>query len=295
MITGIDISGYSTVNDIQAVVNGQLPIEFAMARGYNGFRDDSKFVAHRKLLEGARNASGSVLWGAYMYLGYSAQVGSNTWTASAGDAQASNFWSLITAGGKTFQMPAAIDVEENAFLDEAKVRQVVPMPSAEAYCDAYLLPAVQYLTRAMGRRPILYTNPNKILYYLAPALRKEKYKQILECPLWLASYTRGTAPGYMDKISEFWPDWLIWQYAGDVRDWPGCDDLDLNRIKGTRAQLKAWCNDPSAPLPKEGGSEPQPEPKPEPVGDIAQALAAINAKLDGIGRDVTAMRVHYRP
>lgn len=300
MITGIDISGYSTVTDINQVINGQLPVDFAMVRGYNGFRDDSKFVQHRKLMEQARNASGSVLWGAYMYLGYSAQVGSEKWSASGGAGQASNFWSLITAGGRTFQMPPAIDVEENSWIDENKVRQAVPMPSAEAYCDAYLLPAVEYLTKAAGRRPFLYTGPKIILYYLAPALRLPRFAPIRECPLWLAHYTRGTAPGYMDKIGEFWKDWVIWQYAGDVADWPGVDDVDLNRMKGTRAQLKAWCNDPNAPLPKEGTPEPptpQPEP-PQPGVDLSGVIARLDtiaARVNDIDADVTAMRSHFRP
>lgn len=308
MITGIDISGYSTVSDLNAMITGQLPIEFAYVRGYNGFRDDSKFTAHRKLMEQARNASGAVLWGAYMYLGYSAQLGSEKWIAGRGDAQAANFWSLITAGGKTFQLPPAIDVEENRWRDENGVSQTVPMPSAEAYCDTYLLPAVEYLTKAHGRRPIVYSSPNKILYYLAPALRLPKFAPILECPLWLAHYNKSNAPGYMDKIAEIgWKDWLIWQYAGDVSDWPGVDDVDLNRIRGTRSQLKAWANDPKAPFPKEGGPNPDPDPDPEPNPDPVPAdilaalkqidvrLSALQAQVNDIDADVTVVRSHFKP
>jgi GH25 family lysozyme M1 (1,4-beta-N-acetylmuramidase) len=290
MINGIDISGWTTVKDAAALFNDQLLIDFAYIRAHDGFRDDEKFPKHRAMMRDARTKNGSVMWGPYMYLGYTGQIGSRTWTAVRGDYQAQNCWDLATAGGQEHSLPVAIDVEKNRWWD-GKVFQIVPLPNAYTYCDTYLLPAIEFLSDKQGRRPVIYANPDIILNYLAPQLSKPEFSAICECPLWLASWTKaGGEPPYMASIAAKtgWKSWLIHQYAGDVGDYPGVDDVDLNRGVGTRAQWKAWIADASK-LPAEGATDPVTPPPVEPppaVGD----LAALTARVDRLEKFMAAVK-----
>jgi hypothetical protein len=311
MIVGLDGSKWTIVSDPTALVNTEPPVEVVLWRGYDGWRDDPRFVEHRRQTVGLRNKNGSVLWGAYMFLGYSStsEGGGVSYSAARGDAQASNFWSLITAGGIEWQVPAAIDVEYNSFIDDAGNTQRMPLPNVFVYADTYLLPAIRKLRDLMGRLPILYSNPDIILHYLAPLKGQAAYQDIFDCPLWVADYNPVKADGnyaYFTGCSKYWPKWLIHQTRGSVRDWPGTNNIDVNRCQGTRAQWKAWCKDATQPLPQEGlvdpVPEPEPEPTPDPAADWAAAVAQINAKLDAmalqlrdVDADVTVMRSHFRP
>jgi hypothetical protein len=287
-MNGFDISGWTTVNDMSALLTEQLVMDFAWVRASTGYGDDLKYTAFRKLLVNTVGKNGKTIWGPYAFLGYSAQVGSMKWNAARGDAQMKNMMDLAANGGIEFQLPPAIDVENNVYVDNG-VRQVVPMPSVDAYCDAYLLPAIEYLSAQLGRRPVLYASPNIILNYLLPVLQKDKGKPILECALWVASWTKSQVPAYWEDtknaagvvvkhgIRRYWKQWLAHQYAGDVRDYPGVDDIDLIRMPGTRAQLKAWCADDTAPLPNNDLPEP---PPPTPVDPPADDIKARLARLE---------------
>ena len=285
MITGIDFSSWSTIKDIQAVASGQTLVDFAWVRVNHGYGDDQKWTQHRNLIKTARTANGSVLWGAYMFLGYDGSIGSQTWNADGGAKQATSAWALLTAGGADHNLPLAIDAERVRWWD-GKAYQLLPLPSASEYCSAYLSPAIVRATALQGRRPVIYTSPDIILNYLAPVL--PAHPEITACPLWVAAWNKtGTAPNYWNDwkdangntrkgVKNYWSSWLAWQYAGDVRDWPGIDDVDLNRIPGTRAQLKAWLKDPAAPMPAEGAPDPiDPPIEPPTSGDILARVKAL--------------------
>lgn len=310
MITGLDGSMWSAVTDPAAMVNTNPPVEICLWRGYDGWRDDTKFVQHRNQMRGLTNPSGAVLWGAYLFLGYTSSTESGmtimTITAARGDAQASNFWSLITAGGIEWQVPPAIDVEHNSFMDDAGHVQRWPMPTVQQYADTYLLPAIRKLRDLSGRMPILYTNPDRVLHYLSTLFGNAAYQDIFDCPLWIADYNPikpGGSYAWQTAVSKYFPKWLIHQTRGSVSNWPGVSNIDLNRCQGTRAQWKAWCKDATMPLPQEGATDPvppdptpDPTPDPQPIpGDLIDAIARIQAKLDVIGADVTAIREHFRP
>ena len=281
MINGIDISGWTTVTDAQALFNAQLLIDFAYIRAHDGYRDDEKYPKYRAMMRDARTSNGSVMWGPYMFLGYTGAIGSRTWTAVRGDYQAQNCWNLATAGGQEHSLPVAIDVERVRWWD-GKAFQVVPMPNAYTYCDSYLLPAIEFLSEKQGRRPVIYCNPDVILNYLLPQLSKPEFSAIGECPLWLANWTKTQAePPYMATIKAKtpWKTYLIHQYTGDVKDYPGVSDVDLNRGVGTRAMWKAWIKDATA-LPVEGGTDPiviPPPVDPPTTGDAD--LAEIKSRL----------------
>jgi len=174
MINGVDFSSWETITDAHALFNEQALIDFTYIRAHTGFGDDEKFPQFRNVLRDARTPNGSVLWGAYMFLGYSGKAGSRTWNAQRGDYQAQNCWDLITGGGIEWQLPVAIDCENIPFIVDG-VRQYLPLPSAAAYCDTYLMPAIEFLTEKMGRRPVFYSSPNFILNYLSPVLGKSQY------------------------------------------------------------------------------------------------------------------------
>ena len=201
-----------------------------------------------------------------MFLGYSGAIGSRKWNAVRGDLQAQNCWDLATAGGREFQLPVAVDVERIRWWDGSAF-QVLALPSAEVYCRTFLVPAIEFLSEKQGRRPVFYCNPDLILNYLAPVLSRPEFSLIGECPLWLASWTKAQGdPPYMATIRAKtpWKTYLVHQYAPDVKDFPGVDDVDLNRGVGTRAMWKAWIADASK-LPVEGGAEPPPPVEPPPA------------------------------
>lgn len=293
MINGIDISGWTTVTDPQALFNAQLLIDFAYIRAHDGYRDDEKFPAFRKMMRDAKTKNGSVMWGPYMFLGYTGAIGSRTWTAVRGDYQAQNCWNLATAGGQDHSLPVAIDVERVRWWD-GKVFQIVPMPNAYTYCDSYLMPAIEFLSDKQGRRPVIYCNPDVILNYLLPQLSKPEFAAIGECPLWLANWTKTQAePPYMASIKAKtpWKTYLIHQYTGDVKDYPGVSDVDLNRGVGTRAMWKAWIAD-ATKLPIEGGADPiEPPPVvPPTTGDTGARLTALEAQVKALVEWQTKVR-----
>ena len=86
---------------------------------------------------------------------------------------------------------------------------------------------------------------------------------------------------------------MIWQFAGDVKDWPGIDDVDLNRMPGTRTQLKAWMLDPTKPQPREGAVDPQPEPPDEEDPNIPGGktdLTPVLQAIEGVKTTVEAIK-----
>ena len=298
MINALDTAGVNgkTINDAQAMVNGQLIVDVVIIRARDGYRDDQFYAVHRDAVKKATNPSGAALWGTYAYLGYTAKAGAYSWTAQRGDVQAQDYWNLISAGGIEWQVPPALDTENLVYWEKREnpdgtsklVRQTVPMPEVHQYADTYLMPATKFLADKAGRLPLQYLNADKILNYLSPLKQESKYDLLFQCPLWLADWNAlvNGMPSYWTKVQKYFPNLIMHQYKGDVRDWPGVSDVDLNRIPGTRKQLKAWLADKTAPLPSEGGSDPiDPPPVVVPEGvearvkEIEDKLAAIKAIL----------------
>jgi Glycosyl hydrolases family 25 len=269
MIYGLDISSYTTITDpVKTFKEGSQPVDFTYMRGWTGYGDDQKFTAHKKTLLAAVGAGGSILSGCYMWLAYDNGH-------KAGDVQAESFWNTITAGGVWFNMPPAVDVERRRFLANG-TWQYAPLPSVTAYMD-HLHKAVDYLTNKNGRRPVLYSNVDLILNYLYPEIVKTTGAWLLECPLWIAHW-RVAAPfqGYKPNP---WPKerWYFHQVNGDVKDWPGISDVDINKFNGDRAGLKAWCKDASW-VPGDVVVEPPIEPPVPPApGYTAEDMALLDA------------------
>lgn len=296
MITGLDWSSWSTVTDPQAMFNEKEIVDIAFPRAWTGFNDDLEFdnrvsgVSYRKLCETVHTAHGSALWSPFGFVGYSAQVGSLNWSAQRGDVQALNAWGMSTAGGRTFQLPFMVDAEHNSWLDENLVRHIVPINNMDAYCSYFLVPFIEKMSEFLGRRPLFYSNPDFILNYLGrlyydaavPYSMLDKYPIITECPLVIASYSSGTQPSYWSRISKYWPKWLAWQNAGDVKDWPGISDVDHIKCQGTRAQWKLWMNDPTAPLPQDSPTEPTDPPVVEPPVTVTKYYAQVKSSAVGL-------------
>lgn len=256
MINGLDWA-FITPKDPQAMIGAQLPVDFVIVRSRDGFRDDASYKKNAALLPKLTGKQGTILWGSYAYLNYNPG-------SAEGDDQMKQVWDLIApAGEMEWQIPPTIDAERSPS---------GPLPDAKFYFDTRLMPAIDYLSEKINRRPLLYTNADFILNYAKLLLLKPEYKAVGECPLWLADWNRVATPyplnwPSIEKLG-LWKSWLVWQYRGDVGDWPGITDVDLNRGQGTRAQWKAWCN--GGPLPIEGAAEPPPPVDPPPAGgDLA--------------------------
>lgn len=281
MIIGFDVSSWTTVHNSQAMLNDQLPADFIIPRGWDGYQADSKAQVHISI--------GAALRTLYGFIAYAAQVDGRTWSPGDGNQQAENFWNISRSLSQFINMPLALDYEQVTYIEKTtNLRKSVPLPPVRDYCDRYLLPSVQTMKEKMGRYPLFYSNPNFILNYLAPVLEISKYAEIRNCPLWLAGYTGGSVPPYWEDtrnsagtitkkgVKNYWNEWLIWQYKGDVRDWPGVDDVDLNRAKGTRSQWIRWGADPTAPMPTEN---PVQDPKPD---DGGLEFEALKERLDQV-------------
>ena len=302
MIDGLDWSSYSTVASIERMMTEKVIVDLAFVRAWNGFQDDQEFdnvngISYRKMLDTVKTPHGSVLWAPYMYLGYSAQVGSLNWTALGGAAQFDRMYARATNGGQTHQITPMIDIEHNSWLDENLVRHIVPIVSMDTYCTTTLVPAITRANDVLGRLPILYSNPDFILNYLGDA-RLKRFPIITECPLIIASYSTGPKPSYWDTtptkkgVGAYWKTWLGWQDAGNIKDWPGISVVDHIKAQGTRAQWKAWLADKNAPMPQDGTVEPPPVvPGDPPVIPGLAEVAADVAKIKTTMVDLKAALV----
>lgn len=287
MINVLDTAGVNgkTITDAQAMVNGQLPVDVVILRSRDGYRDDEWYTAHRDQVKKANTAAGSVLWGTYAYLGYTAQAGSLSWNAQRGDYQAQQNWQLISGGGIEWNVIPTVDVENLAYMEKQQnadgstrwVRQVVPLPEVHAFADTYLMPWIDFTAAKINRLPILYTNPDKILHYLVGLAGTSKYDRLFQCPLFLADYNPLVAgmPSYWERVKPIFPNLLFQQFKPDVRDWPGVSDVDLGRMWGTRKQLKNWLADPSTPMPSEGGGDPIDPPIDPPASDLEELTKQV--------------------
>ena len=278
---GGDTSGWGEVTDANAMVNGVNRLHIVIPRARDGYKDDVQYTKSMTKLTKTTTDLGALLLGSYSFVAYH--------QAPSGLDQAKAYWSLINPGGShLWHLPPAVDAERHTYTDENGVRQTWPMPTnPQEYLNTFVLPQISYLSDAYGQRPIFYSNPDLISNYLKPVLGNAINRPILECKLFIAAYTNDLVqPSYWDRVSQFWPSWFLWQYKGDVKDWPGVTDLDLFRYPGTRAQLKAQLADPSLPNPAyvqavdPGGAVDVPPvvipPTPTPTTDLAGLMAKVD-------------------
>ena len=245
MIYGGDFSSYETLTDIQAVThNPGQPIDFIYLRAWTMYSDDQQFSARRKIMVNAYNDSGSTLWGAYGEVGYGPG-------SKPGDGQAANMWGLISAGGIEWQLPPWVCMEDEPAGIANGVTQYVPRLPLSTYLDTKVMPFIEYLEEKTGRLPCVYTGPNWLLYYLAPARNDPKYAKLWACPLALARYNNIPLPltNPLNGLTQFYGQFAFSQYYGDHKNVPGIDKLDRDLWPGDRASLKAWAKDPAAGIP----------------------------------------------
>jgi len=247
MIYGWNISEWNSISNSSSFLKGSVKTEFGIHRATQGMRDDQSFTEHHNML-----MNNCDLRGAFWWLNHD-------WAHNVKEpwVQAENYWQVLVKGGRNdYNIPPIIDIEGTASL---------PLPDATAYINR-LKDAVDTLSNHAGRMPILYSNWSIFEQYLnidAPG-----HEWMLKCGMWIAS------PRKLPATPTGSDPWELWQFALDVKDWPGIDTLDgLNRWPGTKAQMLQWTKDPSMKIPEydpilDGGGvvpDPDPEPDPEPV------------------------------
>lgn len=255
MIYGGDFSSRGTVEetveDLQKVTNnpGQ-PIDFLYYRAWTMYNDDNLYGAIRDLLKKAYNASGATLWGAYGEVGYGP-------TSRPGEGQAANMWSLISSGGIEWQLPPWIAMEDEPAGYSNGVFQWVPRLGLFDYLDRKAMPFIHAIAEKMGKLPVVYTGPNWIKYYLAPAKGIAKYDDLFACPLAVARYMNFPDPSGVANplisntynLTNLWAEWAFWQYFGDDTKVAGIPRLDRVIWPGDRGSLKSWARDYTAGIP----------------------------------------------
>lgn len=185
-------------------------VTFALIKASEGYDvRDSRFVANAR---GA--ASAGILWGPYVFWRFS--------TSPA--AHLSALTEQIAAAGVIPTLPVAIDMEDTT----------VSRPSGTAPA------AFAELIRPKWGRPLLYTASWWWVRFGTP----QAWASAL--PLWVADYSGAVS------VPSDWSDWAIHQYSssGDGRYYGASSDaIDLNRFRGTVADLARLYQGPTAPPP----------------------------------------------
>ena len=182
MIKGIDVSVLNGKIDWRAVYNDG--VRFAMIKATQGRGEGASTKHLRRFTDGrfyenlAAATSAGIACGVYHY--FTAK------TVKEANEEAAYFLSVITPKKDQITLWAAVDVE-SFYLDGIK-----PAPlgaSVRAFCDA---------VKAAGFPPMLYSNPNFLVYRFGPHVFDDT-------PIWLAHY-RVSKPMQV-------PNTKIWQYG----------------------------------------------------------------------------------
>jgi lysozyme len=96
------------------------------------------------------------------------------------------------------------------------------------------------ITKAIGRKPIIYTNLNTSSHFGG---------KFGGYPLWVASWG-ASCP----TMPSGWSAWQFWQYADDGTVSGISGSVDVDEFNGSLADLKAWAN-PTPPI-VDGGAPP---------------------------------------
>lgn len=125
-------------------------------------------------------------------------------------------------------LPPVIDLERYpTYVDRAW--QAIDFSTRINYITRWL----QVVEQETNRRPIIYTNLD---FWGRYTNNTEQFKNY---PLWAANFTSRPVPLYPNA----WRNWTFWQYTenGSVRGIQG--NVDLNRFRGSFAQLTAFVNE----------------------------------------------------
>lgn len=254
MLKGIDVSRWNGVVDWPAVAADGA--SFAICKASEGItHKDKRFIEN---WNGAK-AAGLVV-GAYHFYKF----------RQAGDVQAENFLSQIYKVWYPGD-PAlfAVDLEWNP-TDDPNKPYIPPKGEAEL-----ALEFVRIVEHDLKRPMLVYTAAS----FWQAAGNPEGFTVR---PLWVSNFTNAAAP----KMPKGWADWLIWQYAADAETgFPGKiagvkDDVDLNRFRGTVAELEALAGGITTP----GADIVEPRPGPELVANAtAEVQRALNKYAGPLG------------
>jgi lysozyme len=135
-------------------------------------------------------------------------------------------------------LPLALDLESNGGLAPAPLVQTI-----KACLDE--------IERLSGRRPMVYTGPN---FWNTSVCVPNAPDWSANYPLWIANYTAASGP----TVPKGWAAWDFWQYT-DHGKFDGIPTtFDMDRYKGSLADLLAWLGaaapaQPTAPIPDPAG------------------------------------------
>lgn len=277
MAFGLYLSHWTTIDPlIFQPSSGGIDLDFVIIRARGGGRDDSKFTQHRKWAETQKVKAGAMIWGPDMYLGYAPGTDS-------GKKQAEDFWSLINAGGRTWEILPEVDIEyqPKEFDEQGRVKTYWPIPPN--FLSTWVEPVIKTLQDKLGMSPMLYTSPSIIRDVLARSGGLPSW--LASCPLHIAHYNVGS------PSTPLFPGWVFWQYTNTTNWVPGVTAICMERFQGTRQELKAWCKNPTqtvtpVPVPSPGAEIPstieeQVETILERVNDIQRRLSTIEGWLRG--------------
>ena len=202
---GVDVSHWQGAIDWRAVESGGVSFAFVKATEGATFTDPA-FAANWSGLAGTR-----IVRGAYHYFRPGADAAQ----------QAAHF--LRTAPVGAFDLPPVLDVEVTDGMDGATIARGV-----RTWLDA--------VSRATGKRPIVYTYPSFWNAHLST--------QFIDAPLWIAHYRVG-AP----LVPSGWAGWAFWQHTDDGRVAGVSGPVDLNLFNGTSADLQSFVSSNGRFLP----------------------------------------------
>jgi lysozyme len=139
-------------------------------------------------------------------------------------AEAHHLLSALHAVGGVHDgdLPPALDLETSAGLSGAEIH-------------AWVGTWVDVVTKAIGRKPVIYTG-GFWKSYLAG------YTESWGCPLWIAQY----AP--RPQLPRAWHAWTFWQYTDRARV-PGIGTSDVSFFHGSQHELEHLARDPARPHP----------------------------------------------
>jgi len=272
-VRGVDVSIWQGTIDWPAAARGG--VRFAMIRQSHATTTDTNFVRN---WNGARAAG--ILRGAYQYF--------SPWADPT--AQANAIVDALVAGEfGPGDLPPMIDVEQPQGAGDP------PLPTVTEYATR-VRTWVGVIRRRLGVEPIVYTGG----YYWDAQVRTNEFAAL---PLWHPQYFNypGTiynmsvmplpGGGCPTSVSNAWPTWVFWQFAGGNGRAPGFSGaVDVSVFNGTMAQLRALARVPApdAGIPDSGSvtdGATDGSTRPDAVPGDGGAPSDASAADDGVQAD----------
>ena len=221
-VRGVDVSIYQGTIDWPAAARGG--VRFTIIRHSHGSTTDTNF---RRNWTGS--AAAGILHGAYQYF--------DPWGDPTAQANAIAD-GLEAVGFGPGDLPPTLDVEQPRGSGDP------PLPTPAQY-TAKVTTWMNVIRRRLGVEGFIYTGG----YYWDQFVQSNSLNSH---PLWHAQYFNypGTiynlnvtplpGGGCPTSISNAWPDWVFWQFAGGNGRAPGFSGaVDLDVFNGTMAELRA--------------------------------------------------------